>query len=305
MSGRLVRSVVVAALALGAVLGSGAVASASGLASRSAAAGKFESTHPFYLALGDSLSVGWQPDPVTGVGHRTDQGYVDDVYAAERTNAPRLQLVNLGCPGESTTTMMTGGICQYGHGSQLAQAAYFLRHHKHNVAFVTIDIGANDVDGCLPGGQVDMQCVTQGIADIEANFPVILQTLHRAAGAGTHLQVVGMRYYDPYLAYWLQGPDGQSLAHLSYLLTVTIDTFIHHTLTSFGDKVADVGHDFLTYDFTDMVDDPTFGPIPQNVANICKWTWMCAAPPVGPNIHANADGYAEMARVFEGQISLP
>ncbi|HXJ66348.1 MAG TPA: SGNH/GDSL hydrolase family protein [Actinomycetota bacterium] len=300
MSGRLVRSVVVAALAVGAVLGSGAVASASG----SSATGKFESSHPFYLALGDSLARGVQPD---SAGHSgiTDQGYVDDVFADESAAVPRLQLVNLGCPGESTTTMITGGICPYGHGSQLAQAAYFLRHHKHNVAFVTIDIGANDVDGCLPGGVVDMACVTQGITNIETNFPVILQTLHRAAGAGTHLQVVGMRYYDPYLAYWLTGPDGQSLAHLSYLLTVTIDTFLQHTLTAFGDKTADVGHDFLTYDFADIVDDPTLGEIPQNVANICKWTWMCAPSPVGPNIHANADGYTEMAHVFEGQIAVP
>src|SRR5262249_3457842 len=160
-------------------------------------------------------------------------------------------------------------------------------------------------DSCLPGGQVDMQCVQQGIANIEANFPLILQKLHRAAGAGNHLQIVGMRYYDPYLAYWLKGPDGQSLAHLSYLLVVTIDPLTQPTLTSFGDKPGAVGHDFLTYDFTDMVDDPTFGQIPQNVANICMWTWMCAAPPIGPNIHATQAGYTEMAKVFEGQIAVP
>jgi lysophospholipase L1-like esterase len=297
MSVRFVRFVLVAALGAAAVLGSETAAGA-------APKGPFANAHPFYLALGDSLARGVQPD---SEGHSlpTDQGYVDAVYAAERATIPRLQLMNLGCPGESTTTMRTGGICPYAQGSQLAQAVYFIRHHRHDVAFVTIDIGANDVDGCLNGGQVDLQCVNDGIAAIETNFPVILQALHAAAGPGGHLQIVGMRYYDPYLAFWLQGPDGQDLAHLSYLLTVTIDTFIQHTLTSFGDKTADVGHDFKTYDFADLVDDPTYGTIPQNVANICAWTWMCAAPPVGPNIHADAAGYAEMARVFEGQITAP
>jgi hypothetical protein len=30
----------------------------------------------YYLALGDSLAVGWQPTS-TGIGHQTNQGYVD------------------------------------------------------------------------------------------------------------------------------------------------------------------------------------------------------------------------------------
>jgi hypothetical protein len=34
------------------------------------------------------------------------------------------------------------------------------------------------------------------------------------------------------------------------------------------------------------------------VARICTWTWECAAPPVGPNEHANQAGYAVIARTF-------
>jgi lysophospholipase L1-like esterase len=134
MSGRLVRLVSVVALAAAGILGSGAAASASG----SSGAAKFASPHPFYLALGDSLARGVQPDS-TGHSVITDQGYVDDVYADESANVPRLQLVNLGCPGESTTTMINGGICTYAAGSQLAQAVRFLKQHAAQTQLVTID----------------------------------------------------------------------------------------------------------------------------------------------------------------------
>ena len=38
--------------------------------------------------------------------------------------------------------------------------------------------------------------------------------------------------------------------------------------------------------------------LPTNVAAICSLTWMCAPPPVGPNIHANVLGYGLIAATF-------
>jgi len=35
-----------------------------------------------------------------------------------------------------------------------------------------------------------------------------------------------------------------------------------------------------------------------NVANICEFTYMCAADPTGPDIHANTAGYALIADTF-------
>jgi len=43
---------------------------------------------------------------------------------------------------------------------------------------------------------------------------------------------------------------------------------------------------------------PGYGRLPRNVAAICQWTWQCAAPPRGPNQHANQAGYAVIARAF-------
>ena len=38
--------------------------------------------------------------------------------------------------------------------------------------------------------------------------------------------------------------------------------------------------------------------VPRNVARLCQWTWECAAPPRGPNQHANQAGYRVIARTF-------
>jgi hypothetical protein len=257
--------------------------------------------HPFYLSMGDSLSRGVQPD-ASGQSIITDQGYADDLFQLERANIPRLQEKLLGCPGETTGTMIDGGTCTYGLGSQLNQAVYFLRHHRKNTVFVTLDIGANNVDGCITNGQVDMTCINDGLSAIKSDLPVILSRLN-AAGPNAAIQMVGMRYYDPYLAFYLDGPDGQTLASKSLLLTNVINTDLQNAYLADHWKVANVSFAMQTNDTTDMVDLPPFGQVPVDVANICNDTWMCAAPPVGPNIHANVTGYQLIAQVFAAQIT--
>jgi hypothetical protein len=77
----------------------------------------------YYLALGDSLSQGVQPD-AAGHSAETGQGYPDQLYAMLRPGQPALHLVKLDCPGETTATMIHGGICRYPAGSQLAAATW-------------------------------------------------------------------------------------------------------------------------------------------------------------------------------------
>ncbi len=62
----------------------------------------------YYLALGDSLSRGVQPDP-SGQNHPTDQGYADDLATLGRLVLPQLELVKLGCETEETTASMIRG----------------------------------------------------------------------------------------------------------------------------------------------------------------------------------------------------
>src|SRR5260221_5893361 len=83
----------------------------------------------YSLALGDSLSRGVQPDPA-GASLATRQGYADQLYAALRRGHPGLRLVKLGCSGETTDTMIDGGICSYPGGPQLPPAVTLLCPHR-------------------------------------------------------------------------------------------------------------------------------------------------------------------------------
>jgi lysophospholipase L1-like esterase len=243
---------------------------------------------PYYLALGDSLAQGVQPNS-TGQSVETDHGYVDDLYAFERTQVHGLRLSKLGCPGETTTTMIHGGVCTYASGNQLDDAVAFLTTHR--VAFVTIDIGANNVDGCVAGGTVDQTCIANGVNALLNDLPVIVRTLVTAAPS---VPIFAMNYYDPFLAAWLQGAQGQSLAQQSVVLAQTFNAVLADVYGLFGLPVADVASAFHTTDFTIV---PVIN-LPLNVVLICAWTWMCAPPPVGPNIHANDIGYAVIAFTF-------
>jgi lysophospholipase L1-like esterase len=247
----------------------------------------------YYVALGDSLSQGYQP----GLGN-TNQGYVDDVYASLKTKDPSLKLAKLGCSGETTTTMIKGGICTYqGFSGQLAAAEAFLRSHRGHVKYVTFDIGANNVDGCLAGGTIDTSCVFKGVATIGVELPQITAGLRLAAGAGPEFE--GMTYYDPFLAAWLLGSSGQSAAEESVLLGDGLNTLesTEYKVSGFG--VADVAGQFDTNDFGGQVTLPNGAKVPTNVSRICAWTYMCSLN----NIHANAAGYSQIALAFESGLS--
>src|SRR5262249_52649183 len=159
------------------------------------------------VSVGDSLAAGVQPIGDPGDLFRTSAGYAEQLVPIARSSFSKLSLVKLGCPGETTATMIDGGICSYPHGSQLDEAVWFLRSHRPHVAFVTIDIGANDFP-CQ-----DPSCIAAGVASIEQHLPAILATLRDAAGPD--VPIVGMTIYNPFLAAWFQGPDGQATAQLS------------------------------------------------------------------------------------------
>jgi lysophospholipase L1-like esterase len=251
----------------------------------------------YYLALGDSLSQGVQPN-AAGVAVETGQGYPDQVYAALRPDHPALRLVKLGCPGETTITMIHGGICRYPAGSQLAAAVSFLRAHRSHVFLITIDIGANDTEDCgnQPGPSKIAACFGTAVPQAAANLATIMTRLRAAAGPG--VSMVGMNYYLPALAEWLNGTPGQAIAWLSERLAVGYNDVLKQVYTSSGARVADVFGAFDTSNFGDQVTLPGIGKVPRNVALICRWTWACATPPRGPNQHANQNGYAVIARTF-------
>ena len=162
------------------------------------------SATPWYMALGGSGSVGVQPTAASPRGAPTYAGYADDLLLRARAIWPGLQLVRLGCPGETTATMLDGGDRCYGAGtSQLSAALAFLHAHP-TTRLVTVDLGFNDIRPCFMHESVDEACVSEGIATIDRQLPAVLSAL-RAATA-TPVAMLGVGHYDPYLADTLERP---------------------------------------------------------------------------------------------------
>ena len=238
---------------------------------------------------------------VTGDGSTGGADYVNDLDTYAQQGIPGLQAVNLGCGGETTTTMINGGHCtsKYSTGSQLGDAEAFLEAHPGQVAFITLDIGADDVLGCASAGTINESCFESGLAKVEQNLPTILGGLRTA---GDSVPIVGIEYYDPFLEYWLDGTSGQEAAQESVSLVGQLNTALGSAYTQYGVTPANASTTFDTsnWDLTGSWDGTT---VPANVGIICNWTNMCTSG--GTNVHTNNTGYAELASTFEAVLSVP
>jgi lysophospholipase L1-like esterase len=254
----------------------------------------------YYLALGDSLSVGFQP----GRG-KTEKGYVDVLRRRiEKHRIPDLALRNVGCVGETSRSLITGkgSLCDHAAGSQLDAAVAFLEAHAGQVAFITVDVGANDlIERCLDfgSGRIDKPCTVDLMPRLAARLTRIVDALRTAAGPG--VPIVGMTYYDPFLGLWGLVPGGRALAHAAQRAWAVFGEGVATAYEDAGATVADVARTFHIDDFDDTVLVPGRGRIPLNAALACRWTWFCSARFFG-DPHANRTGYRRIAHTFEREL---
>lgn len=252
-----------------------------------------------YLALGDSLAAGFQP----GQGD-TEAGYVHDLWATFAERIPGLGLRNVGCDGETTRSMLTGtrSQCRYAAGSQLDAAVAFLEGHAGQVAFITIDIGVNDVfERCLARGPLlKRSCVRGVLPHVQARLTRILDALSAAAGPG--VPIVAMTYYDPLLGFWGLVPGGRFLARASLRSFQELNAGLTTTYEGGGVAVADVAATFRIDDFEDTIVVAGRGPLPANVALTCRWTWFCS-PSFAGDPHPNDKGYRRIAHTIEREVN--
>jgi lysophospholipase L1-like esterase len=268
-----------------------ALAAIAGAVAATAPGAPAASKATYYVSVGDSLAQGYQPisgppDSALGVdGYQ--QGYANQLFRAVRSGYEQLQLVKLGCGGETTQSMVDGAPwCGFPAGSQLAQAEQALRAHRGAIAFVTLDIGANDFLG-----DPDPE---HAAATILTYLPQILGRLRAAAGPG--VPIIGMTYYHVGLPeVWFATHDISAL--VAYSAQVDgLNSLLEGIYAAAGDPVAEVDDAFQAHDTT------LVGGTPLNVLRECQWTWVCASPPLGPDIHANTDGYGVIAEAFAQQL---
>ena len=250
-----------------------------------------------YLALGDSVAFGFQP------GKGKTNGYVGRVWRDRRQEIPGLSLRNVSCIGETSRSMITGerSSCHYAAGSQLDAAVSFLEAHPGEVAFITIDIGGNDVVArCLDfnTGVLDKACVVDQRTRLRARLARILDAL-TAAGPG--VPIVGMTYYNPLLGLWGLVPGGRALARADQRAWVAFNSGLARAYADAGATVADVAATFRIDDVMHTVMVRGRGRLPVNVALACRLTWFCSTR-FFFDVHPNWQGYRKIARTFNREL---
>jgi lysophospholipase L1-like esterase len=255
------------------------------------------------VALGDSLSVGVQPD-AAGKNQATKDGY--NSVLAKRGG---FKLKDFGCGGATSVSVVTSknGKCVEHFGklpykntsrktSQLAAAEKYIKANRQRIAYVTFDIGGNDVASCAAGGTIDVACVNKGIANLKKYVPEIAKRLRKAAGKST--PIAAFTLYDPFLQQWFTNP---SVAQASVGIAKTqVNDVLVKSYKAQKFKVADVATAFGTYKpFSQTTTYNGRAGVPVAVADVCKYTWMCAPAPRGPNIHATKSGYSLIADTMQ------
>ena len=238
----------------------------------------------FYLALGDSLAFGFQRGKFEAeVGTGTydpatfNTGYADVFAQRLRQLRPGVEVVNLSCPGETSSSFIDGGCAFHAalplHNdypasqSQLAAALEFLDAHPGQVNPITVNIGGNDLDDLFfHVCDEDVAC-TQAhlpamLAQLAGNLDQVLTALHEASPRS---EIVVLTQYNPYVA--ILPPSIPAFAAMNQVLAAVT--------TAHGARVAD-------------------GVSPFTPETICSLSFICTPPLF--DVHPTDAGYSALGQ---------
>jgi lysophospholipase L1-like esterase len=250
-----------------------------------------------YLALGDSLAFGYSQAKFNELFPNENPaayntGYVDDFGKVLHLFNPALQIVNDGCPGETTESFILGP-CAYQlsfplhhpyvggpSSSQLSDALAYLNGHPGQVSPITLDIGANDALAVIKTTcNLEPVCIAGHapalFAHITGNLGAILAQLRAAA---PHAQIIVLGLYNPF---------GSTIAGAN-TLTAQLNEAESKVAAGYGARFADP---LALFNPPGKLEAPT----------ICLLTNMCT-PLV--DIHPTTLGYAVLAGVIAGQYNF-
>lgn len=243
---------------------------------RAGAAAKPPTPGEFYLALGDSLSVGYQPpvanEPLT-------QGWVYQFRDLLNTIHP-VELQNLAIPGECSFTLIKGGLdpaCStktVDSPSQLAEAVMFLKSHAGLVNPITVDVGGDDLNSnrtlLLTGTPAQQQqFFAKVFPAMGHNWAVIFQALRAACPT---CEIIAVNQYNPF-------PAG-TVKFNATALDKEYTHLLQQAATPFKVKIADVYTPFVGHELT--------------------YTWVAVQ-----DIHPTNIGYTVMAETVARTSGYP
>lgn len=213
-----------------------------------------------YLALGDSVAYGVQPN------FDFTHGYAEALFG-ELQPLGAEQLVNLACPGETSRSMLRGG-CPFGiiakapyPGAQIDAAVAYIAANRGKVSPVTLTIGANDVIQALGSRCAeDVRAFRARLLEFDRNFDRIAGRLADALDGTGDLIVT--TYYNPY-----QDACPNSTRYLR-----SLNARIGAIAARHGARVVDL--------------------FPSFAGRTCEYTWMCSRY---RDIHPTTAGHRAIA----------
>ncbi len=269
-------------------------------------------TPHYYLSLGDSYSIGYQP---TAPGSGATAGYT--AYVAKKE---KLTLENFGCGGATTVSIISATGCSdpaganavaYPTSTQEAAALAFIAANPGEVSLITISISGNDVTACANNPN-PIACVEAAASAISTNVTTLVGALHNALVASDDptAKIVGLTYPDVILGDYVY-PSGSPNVALAQESVLAFDAFINPALSAVYDSVA--GGSFVNvtqapYKLATQGDDTPlattaklkpYGTIPVAVWEICKLTYFCTLG----NIHANTKGYTFIGKLVVADLA--
>ena len=242
----------------------------------------------YYVSLGDSYAIGYQPSPAPGA----TGGFTAVVSAATH-----MTLANFGCAGATSSSILTARGCalpatrnqvSYPNQSQASAAKAFLGVHRGHVGLITISIGGNDITNCAARAN-PVACVTATLPVLEANVTTLATGLR--AAAGSTVPIIGLTYPDVLLGQWVY-PPGTSNQGVASLSVTAFKASINPALSTAYAKASATFVDITaaTGAYTPLAQTTTlapYGTVPVAVARVCNLTWYCTLG----DIHATTPGY--------------
>lgn len=161
-----------------------------------------------WLALGDSIAFGYDPNVTNPFVTTSYVGYPDAVASVTGTHDS-----NAGCPGETSASFLDTSKpdngCQWWRahfplhvayaGSQMAYAVSFLAANP-STKYITFNMGANDLfllqNACAANPATELSCIEAGLpATLQAYGQNVATAFGRLKAAGFTGQLIAMTTY--------------------------------------------------------------------------------------------------------------
>jgi lysophospholipase L1-like esterase len=267
-----------------------------------------------YVSIGDSYAAGFRP---TGDGGTTTtrDGFPYRVAARAAAAGRPVELLNFACTGATSGDLLHRDGCAkwaLGPGAprytdpQGDAALAALRAHARRVRLVTVVIGGNDINTCLPKNHdalppAAQECLGHILTALDGNLRTLLGRIRDAVGPD--VPIVGLTYPDIFLGgYTFGDAPSRSFADASVaMFRDELNPTLRAAYAASGATFVDLTQITGGYDpLASTVDRPPYGVIPEPVARVCELTFYCS----NRDFHPTTSGHELIADQILRRVPL-